>query len=50
MKKNYEKLEIEVFFMHDQDIVTASVFVEWDNDWKGEGNQNNDGWIGNIFG
>ena len=46
MKKNYEKLEIEVFFMPDQDIVTASVFVKWGDDWSG----NQDGnWTGHNF-
>ena len=47
--KEYKKLEMDILFLS-EDIVTSSVFVEWDNDWKGEGNQNNDGWIGNIFG
>ena len=47
--KEYKKLEMDILFLS-EDIVTSSVFVEWDNDWKGDGNQNNDGWIGNIFG
>ena len=47
--KEYKKLEMDILFLS-EDIVTSSVFVEWDNDWKGEGNQNNDGWVGNIFG
>ena len=47
--KEYKKLEMDILFLS-EDIVTASVFVEWDKDWKGEGNQNNDGWMGNIFG
>ena len=50
MKKDYEKLEIEVFFMQSQDVITSSVYVEWGDDWKGDGNQNNDSWVGNIFG
>ena len=49
MKKNYEESRIEIQ-LFSQDIITSSVFVEWDNDWKGDGNQNGDGWIGNIFG
>ena len=46
--KEYKKLEMDILFLS-EDIVTASVFVEWGNDWKGEDNQDN-GWVGNIFG
>ena len=34
MKKNYERVELNICIMNSQDIVTSSVFVEWDNNWQ----------------
>ena len=49
MKKKYENLQLEIQLLSHQDVITSSVFVEWDNNWTGNGNQDN-GWIDNIFG
>ncbi len=38
MKKQFEEVKIEICFMETQDIVTASVYVEWDDSsWNGNG-------------
>ena len=50
MKKKYENLQLEIQLLSHQDVITSSVYVKWDNNWKDDGNQNNDSWIGNIFG
>lgn len=49
MKKKYENMQLEIQLFFHQDVITSSVYVEWDSDWKDDGNQDN-GWIGNIFG
>ena len=49
MKRKYENLQLELVSLLEQDVITSSVYVEWDTDWKGDGSQNND-WTGNIFG
>ena len=38
MKKQFEEVKIDIYFMDSQDIVTASVYVEWDeSNWNGNG-------------
>ena len=49
MKRKYESIELTVYLLDTQDVITASVYVEWGTDWKDDGNQNGD-WTGNIFG
>ena len=36
MKKKYNELEFKICLFDIQDIVTASVMVEWNEDWKQE--------------
>lgn len=36
MKKKYNELEFKICLIEFQDIVTTSVMVEWDEDWKQE--------------
>jgi hypothetical protein len=31
MKKQFEEVKMDIYFMSPQDIVTASVYVEWDD-------------------
>lgn len=49
MKKQYENLALVVVKLDAQDVITSSVYIEWDTQWNGSGNQT-DGWVGNIFG
>ena len=49
MKKKYENLQLEIQLLSHQDVITSSVYVKWGDDWKGDGNQNQN-WLGNIFG
>ena len=39
MKKQFEEVKIEICFMEAQDIVTTSLYVEWDEEkWNGGNN------------
>ena len=49
MKKQYENLQLEIQLFSNQDVITSSVFVEWNNNWNSNGDQDN-GWASNIFG
>ena len=46
MKKEYKVLDISVLMFESQDIVTASVFIEWD--WEdSQGSGGTDEWFFN---
>lgn len=47
MKKKYESLELAILLFGNQDVITSSVYVEWEDDWTGNQGEN---WIGGIFG
>ena len=49
MKKKYESFELEILRLETQDVITASVYIEWDDDWNGTGAQDGN-WVGSIFG
>ena len=34
MKKQFEEVKIEICFMESQDIVTTSLYIEWDKNWS----------------
>lgn len=50
MKKEYENLELKIQLLANQDVITESVYIEWDTDWKGDDAQGDVGEFGNIFG
>lgn len=49
MKKQYKSVELELLLLDTQDVITASVYVEWGADWE-ENKSQDEGWLGNIFG
>ena len=36
MKKKYEGIKLNICLLDFQDIVTASVYIEWDDSWQNE--------------
>ena len=49
MKKKYENLELEIHLLASQDVITASVYVKWEEEaWNG--NDDGDSWNDYIFG
>ena len=39
--KQYEEAKVEIIFMNSEDVISTSLYVEWDGDkWNG-GNSNN---------